>query len=116
MKYLLILTLLVSSVFAQGADVSADAKLGTAITFSLESVTGTGPFTYQWHKNNVYIPGATQATYTIPSADASSAGAYFVQVSNAQGRTISNNAVVTVSVVVTAPGVAIIKVTFTPAK
>lgn len=116
MKYLLILTLLVSWVFAQAADVTADVKLGTPITFSSEVGSGTQPFTYQWHKNGTYIPGATSATYVIPAADASSAGTYFLQVSNSFGKTVSNNGIITVTAVVTAPGVTTIRISFTPAK
>jgi len=108
--------IMASLTFAQGADVTADAKLGTAVTFSIESVSGTPPFTYQWHKNGVFIPGATGATYTIPAADVSSAGTYFVQVMNSAGKTNSSNGILTVTLVTVAPGVATLRITFTPAK
>lgn len=46
-------------------------------------VGGTGPFTYQWRKDGVAIPGATSATYTLASAAAGDAGLYSVVVTAA---------------------------------
>ena len=40
---------------------------------------GTTPFTYEWSKDFVVIPGATAAQYEIASADLLDAGVYSVR-------------------------------------
>lgn len=63
------------------------------------SVTATGgSLTYQWKKNNVDIPGATNSTYTISNVTSASAGAYNVVVSNPIGSVVSNTAYLNTSV------------------
>jgi autotransporter-associated beta strand protein len=47
--------------------------------------TGTGPFTYQWMRDSVAIPGATSATYTVSNALSADAAQYEVAVSNVLG-------------------------------
>jgi glucose/arabinose dehydrogenase len=39
---------------------------GQSATFSV-GVSGTGPFQYQWQRNGVNIPGATDSSYTLAS-------------------------------------------------
>jgi hypothetical protein len=51
------------SITSQPAD--ASKPIGSTATFSV-AVTGSGPFTYQWQKNDVNIPGATYSNYTTP--------------------------------------------------
>ena len=64
--------------------VSVSAKQGTAVRLSvLAQVSAT--LTYQWQKNGVNIPGATAATYAIPSVAAVHVGSYRVRVGNAVG-------------------------------
>jgi hypothetical protein len=46
------------------------------------SFTGTAPINYQWFFNNVSIPGATNSTYAIASAQLGNAGSYFLVASN----------------------------------
>jgi len=54
---------------------------------------GTPPLAYQWKRNGVAIPGATQSTYTIPSALRSDDLARFsTVVSNGLGTTESRSA------------------------
>jgi hypothetical protein len=53
------------------------------------SVTGSGPFTYQWRKGSIDVPGATEASYTIASADTGDAGNYRVVVS-ANGTSVTS--------------------------
>ena len=53
------------------------------------SVCGTPPFTYQWRFNAAPIPKATNATYTLTSAEPSDAGQYSVTVSNSAGSVTS---------------------------
>jgi alpha-tubulin suppressor-like RCC1 family protein len=65
-------------------------------TFSVVA-TGTAPITYQWRKNNANIAGATSASYTIASAQASHAGDYNVIVSNIVGPVTSGTAALSVN-------------------
>jgi hypothetical protein len=67
---------------------------GASATFSV-SANGTSP-SYQWYKNGSPISGATGASYTIPSAQASDAGNYTVNVANSAGTATSNAATLTV--------------------
>ncbi len=61
------------------------------------TATGTAPLTYQWKKNGVNIPGATNAAYTTPPTTQADNGALFsVVVSNIAGSVTSNNAILTV--------------------
>ena len=74
--------------------------IGNGATLSVSAAsagTGTATLTYQWHKDGAAISGATAATYTIASATAASAGAYFVNVISTGGLTKSNTATLTIS-------------------
>ncbi len=72
---------------------------GSSVVFS---VTATGSaLQYQWLLNNAAIAGATNATYTIPSAAAANAGPYTVRVSSGSESVTSNPATLAVT-----PGVA----------
>jgi len=65
---------------------------GDSTTFSLGRVMGTEPFSYQWFKDNVAIPDAVAASYTIPLVLVTDAGEYRVDVSNAAGTVSSRTA------------------------
>ena len=54
---------------------------GGSVSFS----TNSGPYTYQWYKNGIAIGGATTANYT-----ATSAGDYFVMLTDAAGCAVSS--------------------------
>lgn len=75
---------------------SASVDRNSAITFSV-SATGSAPLSYQWRKGGATIPGATLASYSIPSVQFADAGSYTVAVTNAAGTVISAAAVLTVS-------------------
>lgn len=65
--------------------------------FSLSvSATGAATLLYEWSINGNEIPGATSATYSIPTADGSHQGSYTVKVTNGFGFTTSNPAYVAV--------------------
>ncbi|HVU18450.1 MAG TPA: FG-GAP-like repeat-containing protein [Candidatus Didemnitutus sp.] len=57
--------------------------------------TGTAPFSYQWTKNGIAIPGATTSAYVVPWAQVSSPGllvstdVYAANVSNSVGSTLA---------------------------
>jgi sugar lactone lactonase YvrE len=68
---------------------------GFSVTFSV-TANGTAPLSYQWRKDGGDLLGATNANYNIPDAQASLAGAYSVMVSNAVGKVVSADAVLTV--------------------
>ncbi len=63
---------------------SETVTLEEAVSFAVE-VTGTEPFTYQWRKDRLDIPGATAASYTIAQAQWRDQGSYSVVVRNAGG-------------------------------
>lgn len=51
--------------------------------------TGTGPFTYRWVFDGKSILGATNATWSFPSADKTQAGSYSVTVTGPGGSTLA---------------------------
>ncbi len=75
-----------------------NAKAGDAVSLTV-SVTGTTPG-FQWFKNGVLIPGATDATLTFPSVQISDAGSYTVTISNSSGTVTSSAATLTVAGVI----------------
>jgi hypothetical protein len=61
------------------------------------SATGSG-LSYQWQRDDVDIPGATSASYTVEAATLADTGATFrVQVSNSGGSVVSAAATLTVT-------------------
>lgn len=78
------------------APASQTVAFGGATSFSVVA-SGTAPFTYQWLRNNVAIPGATAATYALASAQLTDAGSYTVVVTNAVAATTSAAAALTVT-------------------
>lgn len=58
---------------------------------------GTLPFSYQWKRNGVDLPGATSANLTLNALTAQQAGAYSVVVTNEAGSVASAPAIVTVT-------------------
>jgi beta-galactosidase len=85
----------VPSIVTQPASQTVNA--GGTTTFSV-TAGGTGPFTYQWLRNGVAIPGATATSYTTPALTSADNGSSFtVTVTNANGSTTSLPATVTVN-------------------
>lgn len=58
--------------------------------------SGTAPFTYQWQKDGVDLPGANASTFTIAATVLADAGAYTVVVGNSADQVTSAAAIVTV--------------------
>ena len=73
----------------QPANVSIDQ--GQTATFSV-TATGTAPFSYQWRRNGLVVPGATGPTLSIPGAQPANGGTYSVTVQNSVGSVVSNGA------------------------
>jgi hypothetical protein len=81
----LILPQIVQSPFSQRVDQGAPVVLEV-------SVTGTAPMTFQWLKDGVALPGQTNASMRIASAQSGDSGLYQVQVGNAGGTVFSSAA------------------------
>ena len=81
---------------------SVNAAVGSGAVLS---VGATGDFpTYQWSKNGVVIPGATQADLVFNTAQPTDAGRYTVTVSNPLGNIVSAGADLRVATI--KPGIA----------
>ncbi len=62
--------------------------LGTPAAFSIEAV-GSAPLSYQWRKDSVDLPGATNTVLMLTNVQTAQAGDYSVLVSNAYGSVAS---------------------------
>ncbi|HVU32860.1 MAG TPA: immunoglobulin domain-containing protein [Opitutaceae bacterium] len=60
------------------------------------NVSGSGPFTYQWFKDGVAIPGATSSYYSRSNMASSDAGVYSYTASNSSGTVTSEGATISV--------------------
>ncbi|HUG09917.1 MAG TPA: immunoglobulin domain-containing protein [Opitutaceae bacterium] len=74
---------------------SHTAVLGGNVTYAV-TVSGIGPFAYQWRRNGVNIAGATGATLTLSNVQAGQGGNYSVVVTNSAGSVTSNAAALTI--------------------
>lgn len=70
-----------SNVVASRNPNSSDVNAGINVVFSV-TANGTGPFSYQWRKDDVDIEGAIFSSYTIVSTAPGDTGAYDVKVSS----------------------------------
>jgi hypothetical protein len=75
---------------------SQTAPPGSSVTFTVVA-SGTEPLSYQWQKDAVDIPSATDTPYTINPVAESDAGDYRCVVTNDFGSATSNDAVLTVA-------------------
>ncbi len=82
--------------------VAAGANLNLAVAAS-----GTAPLSFQWRKDGSPVAGATNATYSIPSAQSSQAGSYTVVVTNSAGSATSHAATLTVTAAPLAPTITV---------
>ena len=71
---------------------------GQNATFTVEA-SSTTPMTYQWFKNDFFgeISGATAATLTLTNVTTGMWGSYFCRITNSDGITGSNTALLTVT-------------------
>jgi uncharacterized delta-60 repeat protein len=75
--------------------VSLTRLVGETATFTVEAA-GTPPPSYQWQRDGVALPGATNATLILSNTPFTQAGRYTVIVSNASGAVTSVVAMLTV--------------------
>jgi hypothetical protein len=64
---------------------------GSSATFSV-AASGTGPLTYQWRFNGIALPGATNSSHIIASAQPTNAGDYSVEITDSVGSVLSATA------------------------
>ncbi len=74
---------------------SRQTGAGGEVTLSVVA-GGVGPFTYQWQKDGVAVPGATAASLALGAVGVGQAGSYTVVVGNAGGSVTSVAAVLAV--------------------
>jgi hypothetical protein len=74
--------------------VGFNISAGGSGALSVVASASEGSPTYQWYKNNVAVPGATAATYSIANAQGSEGGTYKVRISAGPTAVESNPAVV----------------------
>ena len=79
-----------------GQPVGRSILLGDSALFTA-GLLGLPPFSYQWRRNTVDLPGETNSSLLIPAVGAGSAGRYSVHVSNAYGAVDSDPATLTVT-------------------
>lgn len=107
-RSLLIFVLLASALTAQTitALVTVTKNVGESATFTAVATGGHPPYSYHWSKLVVLqpgvtsaqiIPGATAATYIIPSVALTDAGQYFCQAGD--GSTQATSAPVALAVI-----------------
>src|SRR5207244_1453745 len=72
-------------------------QAGTTFIFEIFAM-GTPPLFYQWRKNGVNIPGATNAMLTITNVQLSDGGSYSVVVANQVGAVTSDPTLLLVEV------------------
>lgn len=83
--------------------VSQAVNVGGTANFVVQA---TGASSYQWYKGSVAISGATSPTLTIPNAQLTDAGTYYVVVSNNIGATSADGRVTSVWVQLTVTAIA----------
>jgi len=79
-------------------------NVGQSASFTVSVfVSNASPYTVQWYRNNVAIPGATGLTYTLTNAQVSDSGAtfYATAISPGVGTVSSTTAVLVVNAVIT---------------
>jgi len=75
---------------------SQSLKAGEALQLNA-SISGVGPFRYQWLRYGAIIPGAIRSNYYVASSQGSDSGNYQLKVSNAERTVYSKIAAVSVT-------------------
>jgi hypothetical protein len=74
---------------------TATVRVGESVSFTA-GATGSAPFRYQWRRNGVQIPGATNNVLFLSEVQTSAQGSYSVAISNDLGGMISQGALLIV--------------------
>jgi hypothetical protein len=83
----------VSAVQLDAQPMSLSASPGESVSFSVHA-SGTAPFSYQWFRSGIAIPGGTTSTLKLAAVRyADDASAYTVEVGNAAGTVRSQAAI-----------------------
>ncbi len=93
-----VLTLVVKGLLPLAVTVSPTNQTvagGSTVIFRA-AASGPGPFGYQWLRDGVSLPGATNATLVLSNVASAASGAYVVRVSNSSGSVLSGPAILTV--------------------
>ncbi len=73
---------------------SQSVRLGERVQL-VSGAAGAAPVSYQWQRNGVDVPGATDRVFTIPVVEATDLTSYRVRVQNALGTEVSAPATLT---------------------
>ena len=84
---------------------AVQASAGQTVSLRV-TATGTGPLTYLWRFNDVYLPTALEGTLTLANLSVAQTGSYVVEITNAAGTTISSPVTVSIGTATSAPVVA----------
>ena len=82
---------------------NVSVNVGGTANFSVSVfVSNATPFTIQWFRNSIAIPGATSTTYTLTNAQVSDSGSVFNAVATAVGvgQAVSATATITVTALI----------------
>lgn len=82
--------------FANQPPTGGTFTAGSRVTLLVEA-GGSGPFTYQWRKDGLDLPGATAAALVLDPLRLTDAGTYAVVITSPFGSGVSSGAVVTVN-------------------
>ena len=75
---------------------SVVTNVGAKVTFNL-GLMGNAPFTFRWYSNQVNVANITTTNYTVTNVQLSSAGNYYVTISNSLGMATSAVAYISVT-------------------
>jgi len=95
---------------------SVNVSTGGSTTLSVVAA-GVGPFSYQWRKNGMSIPGATAASYAAPAGSVEESASYDVVITGPVSSLASNSVRITacVPVVITQQPLSVVRAVGQPA-
>ncbi|HVU25554.1 MAG TPA: immunoglobulin domain-containing protein [Opitutus sp.] len=79
---------------------------GALVYLGSRIIAGTGPFTYQWEKNGIVLPGDDREQLILQGLTAQDAGVYSLRVTNFAGDTVTEGVVLSVDPLPRPPAVA----------
>lgn len=85
------------AVISSSSPYDATTTEGSSASFSVYLTSGSAPFTYQWLKDGVALPGTNTQRLELNPVTRADAGSYSVTVTNAAGTATSRQATLTVN-------------------